>query len=971
MSSLRPNIVSPKARLKAPLPPGARVEIRSEEWLVRTCQFDSEIDSYVVKVEGASGIVRGLQMTFLDVLDQIKIVDPLQIDFQIDSSPNYRKTKLFIDLWIKKSVPTTPDLVIGHRGVFNDEPYQREPAAKALDQSKHIRPRILMADAVGLGKTIQMGILLSELIRRGKGQRILVVCLKSMLTQLQKELWSRFTIPLRAMDSQRVERVFREIPSRMNPFNYYDKIIMSMDTLKTKTMMGYLDSAHWDVIVIDECHNVAQRGKSSSHRSKLAKKLAAASDALILTSATPHDGTKESYSSLLELIDPTLVTDPGQITKEVLQNAEVVFRRFGKDLDLAQKIPPRVEDPQYIACSQEDEGALLQLRGKVFKVLDQSKTRKKDIFFRSTLSKALFSSPEAFLSSVHERLKKIEPNVSPQHQEDFDFLTGLAKNFSKYNIKKTPKYQALLKLLKAKDGISKKDRVVIFTEFRKTQAALIEALAEDLDLIKAKDSKQFDSKAQIVEFNAGVPEEAQQEIIEAFASESSKIKLLITTDIASEGVNLHFFCNHLIHFDVPWSLITLEQRNGRIHRYGQKKEARIFYLVNDTANPDLAKLKERWVVEKLLERANNVREQLGDESLALACFDAEKEVEKVTVSYQEEVDLNSLFDATSLLDEIYGTITPSSDSKVKVSEIRTIYNDVDFFNAAAKELRLKHKSEDGDIEVPLSENEKLSEGIKYSLRFLKDELDVSDKSTLTFSHTISDVERSIADARKKAGLWPSRQYLWENHPTVQLMMRQLEGAYPKDHAPVVILEDSDFLKDVGFLIYGAVFNKKGQPITSELLFAKKERDQGWSFIDPFEAMQKMGFEKKTVVNSTSEKSEAKLKRQHKSLIEQVEGLVKQYEGALQAKAVREHNERSPKLKSYLDGLHIWVDQKNSYLKATLKSANQRRRLQEDLDAVEKVRGRFQEYVRSQFEVEIKIPFARVIAAFVPDDGSWT
>jgi len=971
MASAVSNIVSPKMRLKAPLPPGSRVEVRNEEWLVRSCLFDSEIDSYVVKAEGASGIVRGLQMTFLDVLDQIKIVDPLQIEFQIDPSPNYRKSKLFIDLWIKKSVPTTSDLVIGHRGVFNNEPYQREPAAKALDQTKHIRPRILMADAVGLGKTIQVGILLSELIRRGKGQRILVVCLKSMLNQLQKEFWSRFSIPLKSMDSKGVERVFREIPSRMNPFNYYDKVIMSMDTLKTKTMMGYLESAHWDVIVIDECHNVARRGKSTSDRSKLAKKLSASSDALILTSATPHDGTKESYSSLLELIDPTLVTDPSKITKEVLTSAEVVFRRFGKDLDLSQKIPPRIEDPRYITCSEEEEGALLDLKGKVFKVLDQSKARKKDVFFRSTLSKALFSSPEAICSSIEERLKKIDPAVSPQHKEDFDFLSGISSSLSKYSIKKTPKYRELLSLLKEKEGIPKRDRVVVFSEFRKTQAALIEALSEDLDLVLPKDPKAFDPKAQIIGFNASIPEDAQQSIIESFASENSKIKLLITTDIAAEGVNLHYFCHHLIHFDVPWSLITLEQRNGRIHRYGQKKEAHIYYLVNDTTNPELAKFKERWVVEKLLERATNVREQLGDESLALACFDPEKETAKVSIAYQEEEDLNSVFDASSLLDDLYGTITPSNAPKAKVSEVKTIFSDLDFFNAASKELGLKHKTEEGDIIVPLAENAKHCDAIKHAVRLISNELDISESSTLTFSHTVADVETSIAEARKKVGLWPERHYLWENHPILQMMMRQLEGSFQKDHAPVVLIEDSTFLKGAGFLVYGAIFNKKGQPVTSELLFAQRDSADKWIFSDPFEAMAKMGFDKKSIVNSTSDRSDSKLKKSHKDLIEQVASLIGHYENRLKATAVKEHNDRSPKLKVYLDHLDSWFEQKNTFLKSSLKSTNQKRRLQEEIDGVIKIRARFQDYVKSQFEVELKVPFARVVAAFVPNSGGWS
>jgi ERCC4-related helicase len=970
MASTETTSKSIRGSLKAPLPPGARVEIRSEEWLVRSCQFDHDLDSYIVKAEGASGIVRGMQMTFLDVLDQIKIVNPLQIDFQIDDSPNFRKTKLFIDLWIKKSVPTTSNLVIGHRGVFNNEPYQREPAAKALDQEKHLRPRILMADAVGLGKTIQVGILLSELIRRGKGQRILVVCLRSMMTQLQKELWSRFSIPLKMMDSQKVERVFSEIPSRMNPFNYYDQMIMSMDTLKTKTMMGYLDTARWDVIVIDECHNVARRGKSSSDRSKLAKKLSAASDALILTSATPHDGTKESYSSLLELLDPTLVTDPSKITKEDLQNAEVVFRRFGKDLDLQKKIPERIENPRYVDCSKLEEDTLLKLKGKVFKVLDNTKTRKKDVFFRSTLSKALFSSPDAVISSIDERLKKLKSDSNSGHKEDLDFLSEIRNSLSKFSIKDTPKYRELSKLLSGKSGISKKDRIVIFTESRKTQAALVEALASDLELEKQRDEKVFDSKAQIITFNASVPEDEQQLIIESFASENSKIKILVTTDIASEGVNLHFFCHNLIHYDVPWSLITLEQRNGRIHRYGQTHESNIFYLINDTKIPELAKFRERWVVDKLLVRAKEVREHLGDESLALGCCDPEAELEKIAIKFQDEEDVSSLFDASLLVDQLAGTITPTSKGDAVVVETRTLFNDQEFVIAAAKELEIKHKLEGSTLELPLSENAKHKDALMYSLRLLERELEIEDQSTLLFSSSISEIEEAIGAARKKTGLWCDKHLLWENHPTVKLLMRQLEGAFSKDFAPVVVLESSPSLKSLSFLVYGAIFNKKGQPITSELLYAQKQKGK-WVLEEPFLAIKDIGFDKSKVVNSTSDKSEAKLKKLNREFLSETESLLQQYERDLCTKAIKESNERTPKLKSFSSSLDLWFNQKKEFLNATFKSANQKRRLQEEMLEAEKVHTRFQEYIRSQFEVEIKSPYIRIVAAFVPDTGGWT
>ena len=314
------------------LAPGARVVIRDAEWVIR--RVDRSPDGgYQLVCDGVSELVREREAIFLTTLEPgIQVLDPAETRLVPDPSPGFADSRLYLESQLRQAVPNDERIHVAHGAAMDSAPYQLEPARQALRQP---RQRILIADAVGLGKTLEAGILVSELIARGRGRRILVLAVKSMLTQFQKEFWNRFTIPLTRLDSIGIQRVRSRIPTSHNPFHYYDKAIISIDTLKQDAeYRTYLEQAYWDVIVIDEAHNVADRGGGSaargktSLRSRLARLLARRSDTLIMLSATPHDGRARSFASLMNMLDATAIADPDDYTKEDFRDKGLVRRCF-------------------------------------------------------------------------------------------------------------------------------------------------------------------------------------------------------------------------------------------------------------------------------------------------------------------------------------------------------------------------------------------------------------------------------------------------------------------------------------------------------------------------------------------------------------------------------------------------------------------------------------------------------------------
>jgi SNF2 family DNA or RNA helicase len=221
-------------------------------------------------------------------------LDPATASLVADDSPSYRCARLWLEATARKTPIPLADrqLTVSTEALATQLAYQQSAVLKALEPDS-LRPRILLADAVELGKTLEIGMILAELARRGRAESILIVSPRHVLEQMQHELWTRFALTFVRLDSIGVQRVKQVLPASRNPFTYFKRVIISIDTLKEDRFASDLRQHRWDAVVIDESHNITN---SETQNNRLARTLAPNTDALILASATPHNGRKESFA---------------------------------------------------------------------------------------------------------------------------------------------------------------------------------------------------------------------------------------------------------------------------------------------------------------------------------------------------------------------------------------------------------------------------------------------------------------------------------------------------------------------------------------------------------------------------------------------------------------------------------------------------------------------------------------------------
>lgn len=856
--------------------PGARVEVRGEEWVVRRAELTSTGDT-AIHVTGLSELVRNKSAIFLSDIDrEMRVLKPEETELVMDTSPGYRRSRLYLESLLRQSPPTDAALYRGHRGAMNAADYQLVPAGKALAQT---RPRLLIADAVGLGKTIEVGILLSELIRRGRGRRILVVALKSILEQFQEELWARFTIPLVRLDSVGLERVQRKIPANQNPFYFFDRVIISIDTLKKDEKYSrFLRQCHWDAVVIDECQHVAARTAPGSYqrsqRSKLAELLARTSEALILTSATPHDGKKESFASLVNLLEPTAIADDQDYTADDVQGFFV--RRFKKDVQHEAKSAFREREllSHRIDASAAENAVFEALSAATFRTIHPRKRRTADvvvdddvvetskgrgILFRTLLLKAFLSSPEALTETLTARLKhnRLKPDVSSEldadAQADTALLTRLHSLASAIAPKHNTKLQHLVRLLKdAGVGPNSDVRVVIFSE-RIATLTLLEA-----ELTKALKLK----PAQVAVFHGTLDDQSQQKLVKDFGNEKSQVRLLLASDAASEGINLHHFCHRMVHYDIPWSLITLEQRNGRIDRYGQTERPALHYLLSIPQSPEVRG--DLRVLDLLVEKEDAAHKNLGDVQWLMRLHSPEAEADRIAEGISQKEDPNQIIpDATppseadgetDLLAVLLGmaqahqeaeaasqlplwtqqaeprfgatssTSPASTTPPVTRQPLSLFASDLDFAKDAFEQLldsQPPNLPKDVRLEAPAWEPSidgfilRAPLDLRQRYATLPPELQRSKEWEFRLTVDRERVQRALLDSRRAADGFPEYELFWEQHPIAEWLNDRMAAHFLRHEAPVLQVHQGISPEHTCFLFQGVLSNSRSQPMVAE------------------------------------------------------------------------------------------------------------------------------------------------------------
>ena len=469
----------------------------------------------------------------------------------------------------------------------------------------------LIADDVGLGKTIEVGLLLAAMKRRRQARRVLVVCPAGMVRQWQDEMRYKFNEDFRIYGSD-----FNI--NQISHWSSFEKVIVSIDRAKTDHHAPIFgESGDWDIIVFDEAHHLSKiEGQAATQRYQLSERLRSSTDAFVFLTGTPHQGNTVQFINLLMLLRPDIgrqfadvFTNPSVVSEVVLRNqkrlttdadGEFLFR--GQDTRL-------IEVPLSESARDFSSGLQEYLRyGYAASEAGGNKGRAIG-FVMTTYRKLASSSIAAIERALHRRFARLQgsrenhtANTSDlsfteieeafqEGSDGLDDLDSIAESVSESITGVNPFFSGeqkqIAELLTAAAEVKKTDlkldqflsqivfhihksrqKLLIFTEYRATQEYIVNAL------------KKRYPQSGVTQINGSMSLKDKMQNIEMF---NEQARFMVSTEAGGEGINLHHRCHIMVNYDLPWNPGRLVQRAGRLYRYGQKKRVMIFNLMADDA----------------------------------------------------------------------------------------------------------------------------------------------------------------------------------------------------------------------------------------------------------------------------------------------------------------------------------------------------------------------------------------------------
>jgi superfamily II DNA or RNA helicase len=573
-------------------------------------------------------------------LQEVAQLRPLRLDGQFHASP--RQVFLGLEARRYRYASLYDPLLAMNISKVDPLPHQIEAVyGYVLHQP---RVRFLIADDPGAGKTIMAGLVIKEMKLRGLVRRILIVAPGHLRDQWQRELKERFDERFVLMDRQTMRNRFGE-----NAWESEFQVITSLDFARQEDVMQALAGAHWDLTIVDEAHKMAAYKygdkMEKTKRYRLGELLSRNSTQLLFLTATPHRGDPENFRLFLDLLQPGAFATVDMLDESIRAGDNPLFiRRLKEDLKDFEGKPlflPRqvktltfdlgVESP----AEKELYNALSRYVNEQYNKALASDRRRNVAFAMVILQRRLASSTYALYRSLERRKRRLEEMRQQANAFKEGRLSTPASAFSLDDVEDLSEeerweqeaiwetlsgaenraeleaeLQTLEQLLQQARAIIEQENEVKLRHFRQALRTLQEQdpgakiliFTESRDTLDYLERRMRDWGYRVCTIHGGMPLDARIEAEKTFKNEA---QVMVATEAAGEGINLQF-CHLMINYDIPWNPNRLEQRMGRIHRYGQTREVTIFNLV-------AADTREGRVLHRLFEKLDEIRSALGSD----------------------------------------------------------------------------------------------------------------------------------------------------------------------------------------------------------------------------------------------------------------------------------------------------------------------------------------------------------------------